>query len=61
MIRFKMVLEEGELILSVRNPVAVPVIIDGKRIVTTKKDGGNHGIGLLNVNGVIERLGEPLH
>ena len=56
-IRFKMVLEEGELILSVRNPVAVPVIIDGKRIVTTKKDGGNHGIGLLNVNGVIERSG----
>lgn len=56
-IRFKMVLEEGELILSVRNPVAVPVIIDGKRIVTTKKDGGKHGIGLLNVNGVIERSG----
>ena len=56
-IRFKMVLEEGELILSVRNPVAVPVIIDGKRIVTTKNDGGKHGIGLLNVNGVIERSG----
>ena len=56
-IRFKMVLEEGELILSVRNPVAVPVIIDGKRIVTTKNDGGKHGIGLLNLNGVIERSG----
>lgn len=60
-IRFKMVLEDGELILSVSNPVAEPVIIDGKKIATTKKDGRNHGIGLLNVNGVIERLGEPLH
>ena len=56
-IRFKMVLEDGELILSVSNPVAEPVIIDGKKIATTKKDGRNHGIGLLNVNGVIERLG----
>lgn len=56
-IRFKMVLEDGELILSVSNPVAEPVIIDGKKIATTKEDGRNHGIGLLNVNGVIERLG----
>ena len=44
-IRFKMVLEDGELILSVSNPVAEPVIIDGKKIATTKKDGRNHGIG----------------
>lgn len=56
-IRFKMVLEDGELILSVRNPVAEPLAIDGKRIATTKKDGISHGIGLLNVNEVIERSG----
>lgn len=54
-IRFKMVLEEGQLILSVRNPVAEPVDIRGKTVSTTKKNRKAHGIGLLNINAVIEK------
>lgn len=54
-IRFKMVLEEEQLILSVRNPVREPVQIRNNRIVTSKSDKSRHGIGLLNVDSVISR------
>ncbi len=36
-IHFKMVLEEGQLILSVRNPVSTPVQIKNNMVVTTKR------------------------
>lgn len=55
MIYFKMVLEDGQLILSVRNPVAEPVKIRGNTVITTKKDKSVHGIGLKNVDSVIQR------
>ncbi len=55
MIRFKMTLEEGELTISVRNPVAEPVLIKGKTVVTTKEDRNSHGIGLMNIHSVIEK------
>ncbi len=54
-IRFKMTLEEGELTISVRNPVAEPVLIKGKTVVTTKEDRNSHGIGLMNIHSVIEK------
>lgn len=54
-IQFKMVLEEEQLILSVRNPVAEPIEIREKTVGTTKKNHEAHGIGLLNVNAVIEK------
>ncbi|MDE6203954.1 MAG: ATP-binding protein [Lachnospiraceae bacterium] len=54
-IQFKMMLEEGELILSVRNPVKEPVRIKDGRVATSKEDAGNHGIGLLNVEAVIKK------
>lgn len=54
-IRFKMVLEEGQLVLSVHNPVREPVRIRGSRIVTGKRDRSRHGIGLLNVDAVIRK------
>lgn len=52
-IQFKMVLEEDQLILSVRNPVQDPVEIKGKRISSSK--GPGHGIGLANVEEVVKR------
>ena len=56
-IQFKMVLEEGQLILSVRNPVNTPVQIKNNMIVTSKKDSLHHGIGLSNVDAVIKKYG----
>lgn len=56
-IQFKMVLEEEELVLSVRNPVKEPVKIKDNRIVTSKQDKVRHGIGLLNVDTVIRQNG----
>lgn len=56
-IQFKMMVEEGQLILSVRNPVEEPVPIEGKRIATTKEDGRQHGIGLMNVDAVVRKNG----
>ncbi len=54
-IQLKMMLEEGELILSVRNPVKEPVKIKDGRVVTARVDSQNHGIGLLNVEAVIKK------
>lgn len=56
-IQFKMILEAEQLVLSIRNPVRNPVKISGKTITTTKKKMSEHGIGLLNVNSVIEKTG----
>lgn len=56
-IQFKMMIEEEQLILSVRNPVEKPVFIKGKRIATSKKEGREHGIGLMNVDAVIRGNG----
>lgn len=52
-IQFKMISETGEVVLSVRNPVAEPVRIKDNRIVTSKRDKSLHGIGLLNIEEVI--------
>lgn len=54
-IQFKMMLEDGELTISVRNPVKEPVVIKGKIIGTTKGEKDRHGIGFLNINSVIEK------
>lgn len=54
-ILFKMVLEDGQLVLSVRNPVREPVQIRHNRIATGKRDSAAHGIGLLNVDCVIRK------
>lgn len=53
LIQFKMVLEDGQLLLSVRNPVKEPVEIKGKLVSTSKRNAAEHGIGLLNVDFVI--------
>ena len=54
-IQFKMVLEDDQLVLSIRNPVKDTVQIKDNRIVTSKRDKFQHGIGLLNVDSVIRK------
>ena len=54
-IQFKIILEEGQLILSVRNPVEEAVEIKDKTVLTTKKNRERHGVGLHNINSVIEK------
>lgn len=52
-IQFKMVIEDKQLVLSIRNPVKEAVRIKDNRIVTSKRNKMQHGIGLLNVESVI--------
>lgn len=54
-IQFKMVVEDGQLVLSIRNPVKETVRIRDNRIVTSKRNKALHGIGLLNVESVIRK------
>ncbi len=54
-IRFKMTLENSQLILSVRNPVKEPILIKDNRVVVKNKNSSRHGIGLLNVDSVIQK------
>ena len=54
-IRLKIVREKMQLVLSVQNPVANPVEINQKQLKTSKGDKKNHGIGLKNVQMVLEK------
>lgn len=56
-IQFKMLLEDGQLVLSIRNPVEEAVKIKGKRIPSGKSMAAQHGIGLMNVDSVIRKNG----
>lgn len=50
-----MILEDSQLILSVRNPVDRHVLIKNNSVVTSKQDPLHHGIGLVNVDTVIRK------
>lgn len=54
-IQFKMVLEEGQLIISIKNTTEATVKAKPGILATTKKDKTNHGIGLSNVDAVIRK------
>lgn len=54
-IQFKMVIEDGQLILSVRNPVKETVVIHGKTVMSSKENKKEHGIGLANIDSVIRK------
>ncbi len=56
-IQFKMMLEDGALVLSIRNPVEEEVKIKGNRIPSGKGEAQRHGIGLVNVDSVIRKNG----
>ena len=49
----KMAVEDGELILCVKNPVLEKVVIEDNTVRKEYTDG--HGIGLLNVKAVVEK------
>lgn len=54
-IRIKIVREKEQLVLSVQNPVVDPVDIKEDGIATSKSDKKNHGVGLKNVQMVLEK------
>ena len=56
-IRLKLVKEKQQMVLSVQNPVAVPVEIKNNDIQTGKGDKKNHGIGLKNIQMVLDKYG----
>ena len=49
--------EKQQMVLSVQNPVAVPVEIKNNDIQTGKGDKKNHGIGLKNIQMVLDKYG----
>lgn len=54
-IRLKFVKEKQQIVLSVQNPVSSPVKIQGNLIETNKRDKKNHGIGLKNIQMVLDK------
>ena len=56
MLKLKFVIEDNQIILSVKNSIAdMPVRIDGELVSTKKDQEESHGIGLKNITEVIEK------
>ena len=56
MLKMKFVIEDNQIILSVKNSIAdMPVRIDGELVSTKKDQEESHGIGLKNITEVIEK------
>jgi sensor histidine kinase regulating citrate/malate metabolism len=49
------------LYIAVKNPVDECVQIDGRRLLTSKKDKVNHGIGSQNVRSIVEKYNGELN
>ncbi len=54
-IKLKITTERDQLLISAQNPLAEPVHIIDNRVVTTKANKKEHGIGLLNICSVVEK------
>lgn len=54
-IQFKMVIEGEYFILSIKNPMNKSLKKKETRILSSKKDWRNHGIGLLNIENVVRK------
>lgn len=54
-IKFKFVQEEERIILTIRNPISGHLKVVDNKIETTKRNKREHGIGLHNIEEVIER------
>lgn len=54
-IKLKLIREKKQLVLSIQNPVSGEVLIRDDQIYTNKKDKKNHGIGLKNVQMVLDK------
>ena len=56
MIKLKFIIEDNQIILSVKNSIAdLPVSVDGELITTKEDKEDSHGIGMKNIVGVIEK------
>lgn len=51
----KLVREKRQFVLSIRNPVSEPVAIEDNEICTSKEDKRKHGIGLKNVQMILDK------
>lgn len=51
----KLVMEKRQFVLSIRNTVSEPVIIENNEIPTSKEDQGKHGFGLRNVQMILDK------
>jgi len=54
-IKFKMTVENNQILISVQNPAKHGPKIVNNKIITTKTDEDEHGIGLLNISTVVEK------
>lgn len=57
MIKFRFLKEENKITISIRNPVQETVKITAGRLETTKKNPEEHGIGMANIQRVVEKYG----
>ena len=56
MIKMKFVIEDNQIILSVRNTISdMPTSVDGKLVSTKKDEEDGHGIGMENIAEVVEK------
>jgi Signal transduction histidine kinase regulating citrate/malate metabolism len=54
-IKLKMICEERQMVLSIQNPVSGKVLICDNEICTNKNDKKKHGIGLKNIQMVLDK------
>ncbi len=54
-IKFKMGLENDQLLISAQNPMLGTLDIKDNKIITTKNNKMEHGIGLLNISTIVEK------
>lgn len=57
MIKFRFLKEVNKITISIRNPVQGAVKITAGRLETTKKNPEEHGIGMANIQRVVEKYG----
>ena len=54
-IKFKMIVENELLLIATQNPLKEPISILDNKVVTTKSNKEEHGIGLLNVSSIVDK------
>lgn len=56
-IKFKFVQEQEKVVLSIRNPIEERLVLEDNQVMTTKSNKEEHGIGLGNIEKIIEKYG----
>lgn len=54
-IKFKMMKEGNQLIISIINKMSGKILMENEKILTTKEDALNHGIGIENIKNTLEK------